>query len=197
MRKLFLLAIICLGNSTQIRAQKRSPFSLSAGISLFVGSKTGSGTTLLPSITVGPGVKFLQAQDFSIALDVPVTAGWNFKHGTYFGIDVPAMINFQFGSAAGNNENAKFGIIAGAGAGYTNFANYHEITTTPILTTSITAHTEFWGYRLKLGASFKPDAESSFVPSVVLNFGKSINGNGGYVFGISLLAIMMNGGVEK
>lgn len=144
MRKLIILTGICALFTCNIIAQKKSALNLNAGVSLFAGWKYNSGTTLLPSLTLSPGLKFLQAKDFTMVLDLPITAGWNFKDGTYFGIDVPLMLNFHFGSAAANNDNAKFGIVTGAGLGYTNFANYQEIISSPINTNSLTTHTEFW-----------------------------------------------------
>lgn len=193
-KKLIILTGICSFLTYNIIAQKKSPFDFNAGVSLFAGWEHNSGTTFLPSFTISPGLKFFQAKDFTMVLDLPVTAGWNFKHGTYFGIDVPVMLNFHFGSAAANNDYAKFGIVAGAGMGYTNFANYEEIITPLGITNSLTAHTEFWGYRFKLGVSFKAEPKNSLVPSLVINYGKSINGNSGNILGLSLLLIFMNNG---
>lgn len=196
MRKLIILASICVLMTGNILAQEKSPFNINAGISLFAGWKHNSGTTFLPAITLSPGLKFIQAKDFTMVLDLPVTAGWNFKHGTYFGIDAPLMLNFHFGSAAANNDKSKFGIVTGAGIGYTNFANYEEIISYTGNTHSLTAHTEFWGYRFKLGVSLKAEPENSVVPSVVINYGRSINVNGGNVLGLSLLPIFMNDEVK-
>ena len=133
---------------------------------------------LLPSFTVGPGLKFLQAKDFAMLLNLPCTVGWNLKKGTYFGISVPVMLNFNFGSAAGNNENAKFGIGLGAGAGYTNIVNYYEESLNK------RAHTEFWGYHFIVAVSFKPDKDDKIVPSLLFSFGKSFIPDGGYVAGV-------------
>ena len=191
MKKFIFLYVFSLLIAIFGTAQKRSVFNFSGGLSLLAGWKNNEGNTLLPSITLSPGIKFIQSKNFALVVDLPVTAGWNFKKGTYFGIDVPLMLNLNFGSAAANNDSARFGILIGAGLGYTNLANYEVVNTSPITQTHITGHTEFWGYRFKLGASFNARKNNGNAPAIVFNFGKSINSNQGYLAGISLL-LMLN-----
>ena len=181
MKKIILLLTFCSLLQPVSFAQKAVTGYLEGGLSLHAAWKDGSTGAYLPSFTLGPGVKFIGKGDVSIILDIPCSAGWNLKKGTYFGIHVPLMLNFQFGSASANKGNSKFGFILGAGAGYTNIANYYEYSSTQ------RAHKEFWGYHLRAGLSFDRSDESFSGPMLVFNFGKSISPGNGYIAGISLL----------
>ena len=181
MKKLFLLPVTCLLLSLPVLSQKAVTGYLEGGISLYAAWKDGSKAAYLPSFTVGPGVKFLNTNSFSIVLNIPCTVGWNLDKGTYFGINVPAMLSLNLGSASGNDPNSKYGFVIGAGAGYTNIVNYYEDSQQK------RAHKEFWGYQLRAGISFDKAGSGINGPMILFNFGKSITTGRGYVAGLSLL----------
>ena len=181
MKKLFLLPVACLFLSLSVLSQKPVTGYLEGGLSIYAAWKDGSKAAFLPSFTIGPGIKFLNTNSFSIVLNVPCTVGWNLDKGTYFGINVPAMLSLNMGSASGNDNSSKFGFMIGAGAGYTNIVNYYEYSQEK------RAHKEFWGYQLRAGISFDKADSGISGPMILFNFGKSITSGRGYVAGLSLL----------
>ncbi len=188
MQKTSLLITVLLVFHLTALPQKAVTGNLEGGLSIFAAWKDGSKAAFLPSITIGPGIKFLKTGSFSILLNIPVTVGWNLNKGTYFGINAPLMLNLKMGSASGNDNSSKFGFIIGAGAGYTNIANYYEGSGNK------RAHKEFWGYQLRAGINLGRSEMGINGPAIVFNFGKSITSGNGYVAGLSL---MINGDMGK
>ena len=181
MKGIFLIPGIFLLFCYQAISQKAVSGNLEAGLSIYGAWKDGSKAAFLPSVTLGPGVKFINSGSVSILLSVPCTVGWNLNKGTYFGINAPAMLSLQFGSASGKDKDSKLGFIVGAGAGYTNIVNYHETSGEK------RAHKEFWGYLFRAGFSFGKIEDGIAGPLLVFNFGKSITTGNGYVAGLNLL----------
>ncbi len=184
MKKIFLLFFFCLSACTNLFPQKRSVGYLNAGAALFVPWNYHSDAVFFPAFTLTPGIKFFQDKDFAVVLNFPLSAGLTYKSDAFAGIDLPAMLILNIGSAAGNNANARFGFIIGAGAAYTNVVNHYDDLQSKKI------HTEFWGYRFNLGVSFKYDRD--IVPSIICTYGKSITPNNGSIVGIGLQLIMIN-----
>lgn len=188
MQKIFLLIAVLLVLHLRALPQKAVTGNLEGGLSIYAAWKDGSKAAFLPSFTIGPGIKFLKTNSFSILLNIPCTVGWNLNKGTYFGINAPLMLNLKMGSASGNDNSSKFGFIIGVGAGYTNIANYYEDSGNK------RAQKEFWGYQLRAGINLGKSEMGINGPSIVFNFGKSIISGNGYVAGLSL---MVNSDLNK
>ncbi len=104
-------------------AQKIGFFS--GGVSLLCGwDKNSDNATVLPSITVAPGIKFIQKGDFTVMAQLPLSFGLSFQNDenskiiTYAGLDLPITCNFLFGAGFNNQSKAKSGFLIGAGVGY-------------------------------------------------------------------------------
>ena len=186
MKKIFLYCMLLSLEGTSVSAQKKSPgFGagyINMGCAFFVPSSYNNDPVIFPAFTFTPGVKFLQDRDFAIVLNFPLSAGLTFKSDAFAGIDLPAMLNLHFGSAAGNNPDTKFGFIFGAGVAYMNVVNNYDNAHNE------KQHTEFWGYRFNAGVTFKES--SSIVPAIICSYGKSITKNVGSMVGIGLQLIV-------
>ncbi len=182
MKKIFLLLILCCTISIQTFSQKNSIFYLNAGVGLFAPWNYHNDAVFFPAFTLTPGVKFYQEKDFAIILNFPISGGVTYKSDAFIGIDLPAMLSLNFGSAAGNNKESKLGFVVAAGAGYLNVVNDYD------KQINKRNHIEFWGYRFNAGVSFKN--ESGIIPSIIISYGKSISSHNGNVVGIGLQLII-------
>ncbi|HAO47735.1 MAG TPA: hypothetical protein DCQ97_12460, partial [Chitinophagaceae bacterium] len=179
-QKLVLITVFSVASFFTARSQKTVGANLEGGISIFGAWKDNSKVAWLPSITIGPGIKFFKTSSFSLLLNLPVTVGWNLDKGTFFGINAPLMLSLRLGAASGNGDHSRFGFIIGAGAGYTNIVNYYENSNDK------RAHKEFWGYQLQAGLCFGKD-QGVVGPILMFHAGKSITTGSGYIAGLSLL----------
>jgi len=122
MKKIVYL-LACLAAMQTATAQK--PGFFSGGVSLLCGwDKNSENTTILPSITLSPGIKFIQKGDFTVMAQVPLSFGLSFQNDenskliTYAGLDLPLTCNLLFGSGFNNQSKAKAGFLIGGGLGY-------------------------------------------------------------------------------
>ena len=180
---LILLLLISLVNKKVFPQQ--SNFYFNVGGSLFFPWNHYSDVAIFPAITLTPGLRMIQNKNFAFVLSFPLSLGGTFKTDTYLGIDLPAMFSLNFGSAAGNNDDNKFGIILGAGAAYIDVVNFYNSDNFEKV------HTQFWGYRFNAGVSFKSD-ENGSAPAIVFSFGRSVNGRDAYTVGIGIHYILSN-----
>jgi len=180
---LILLLMICLVDKKVFPQQ--SHFYFNAGASLFLPGNRQSEVAIFPAITLTPGLRLIQTKDFALVLGFPLSAGGTFKTDTYLGIDLPVMLSLHFGSAAGNNDHSKFGIIIGAGAAYIDVLNFYD----NLYFEKV--HTQFWGQRFNAGISFKTDKDGG-VPAMVFSFGRSVNGRDAYMAGIGIHYVLSN-----
>ena len=90
------------------------------GLSLLVGgAKTSDELTLLPALTLAPGIRIIKTKEFSITTDFPISVGVsNDDNDFFFGIDAPATLNLNFGFGSSKRSTSKFGLSLGAGVGY-------------------------------------------------------------------------------
>lgn len=184
MKKLLMLLLVTgLGNKYVFSQQTH--FYANVGASVFFPWDYHSDVAVFPGITLTPGLRLIESKSFALVLNFPLTLGGTSKTDTYLGIDLPAMLNLHFGSAA-NNENSKFGLILGAGAAYINVVNFYNNVASEKI------HTEFWGYRFNAGISLKADKQDGDVPAIIFSFGRSINGKDAYVAGVAIHLILFN-----
>ncbi len=146
---------------------------------------------LFPAINLTPGLRILQGRDFAMALTLPISAGYssdNYYHTGYFGLDVPAMLEFNFGAAAGNSATSGLGFMLGAGAGYQIAGSYDNSSFDDEYRPG---DMDFWGYRLNFGVSFGKDSTGDRT-MVVANFGKSFTPDRKYTVSIGFYMILGN-----
>jgi hypothetical protein len=180
-RALVFISLAVLSYSTAF-SQKRNLFYCAGGGAIFAPWSYQEKAIFFPCFSLSPGIKFLQDKDFAMVLNFPISAGVTYKSDAFAGFDLPAMLNFHFGSAAGNNKDADMGIVLGAGASYLNVVHHYDETE------HTKRHTEFWGYRFNLGLSFESDGE---VPMIMFSYGRSISPNKGGMIGIGLQIIFL------
>jgi len=87
-------------------------------------------TTYTPTLSFNSGVYYprynlLDSRDNNLSIGSPIALGFSFYASTSsgtstsFGLDLPAMIDFNFGHASTERSKAGFGGFVGAGFGYT------------------------------------------------------------------------------
>jgi len=185
-KKNFLLFTVCLLPAIDLPAQSQAGY-IDAGLSLIIPWNYQSRAATFPAITVTPGIKMVQGKNFAAILSAPLSIGWRFKDHGYLGIDLPVMFNLHVGSAAGNNRGSRWGFVLGAGAGYINVVNYYDELI------SVNRHAEFWGYRFRLGVSFKTDEEGTedlAIPVLFITYGKGISNGRDNMIGIGIHVII-------
>ena len=182
MKKISILFIGLFLTGIPVFSQKRSVGYVNAGAALFAPWNYHADAAFFPAFTLTPGIKFLQDSSFALILNFPISAGLTYKSDAFAGIDLPAMLSVNIGSASGNAAHAKFGIVLAGGVAYMNVVNHYDDNLKKKI------HTEFWGYRLNAGVSFKQD--SGVIPSVICSYGSSISRHRGSVIGIGLQLIV-------
>jgi len=184
-KKALVFLVIYLAGNGNAYAQRAVGF-FDVGFSLFTPWDDADNVAILPSITLIPGLWLFHDKKVSLSLSVPVSFGGTFKSDAFLGMDAPVMLSFGFGSATVMNNTAKFGIILGAGAGYTNVVNNYESDPSEKI------QVEFFGYRLHAGVSFKGDKDNSVIPALVLSFGKPFTNTSAYIFGFGVHLLIGN-----
>jgi hypothetical protein len=147
---------------------------------------------LIPAFNLTPGLRIIQGTDFAIVITLPVSIGYssdNYYHTGYFGLDVPAMLEFNFGAATGNSATSGVGFMLGAGAGYQAVGSYDN---SSFNDEDQFSDMDFWGYRLSFGASFGKDPTGDR-NMIVANFGQSLTQDRKYTISIGIYLILGNG----
>jgi hypothetical protein len=126
-----------------------------------------------------------------MVLTLPMSIGYssdNYYHTGYFGLDVPAMLEFNFGAAAGNSATSGVGFMLGAGAGYQAVGSYNNSTFDD---EDRSSDMDFWGYRLNFGISLgkDPTGDRSMIAA---SFGKSFTRDKKYTISIGVCMILGN-----
>jgi hypothetical protein len=145
----------------------------------------------IPAFNLTPGLRIVQGSDFAMVLTMPITVGYssdNYYHTGYAGLDVPVMLEFNFGAATGNSATSGVGFMIGAGAGYQDVGTYDN---------SISDYgtqksdMDFWGYRLSFGISFGKDPTGDRT-MITTSFGRSFTLDKKYTFSIGAYIILGN-----
>lgn len=174
MKKNGTLLILIFSMGSLAIAQKPSSVGyFRAGLNLtFAAPQKGSELFVMPALNITPGLRMIQGQDFALVLTLPVSVGISsddYAHVTYLAVDLPAMLEFNFGPATGNSASGQPGFMVGAGAGYLIAGQYGDNTNDEIYGTR---QLDFWGWRLSCGASFGKDTNGSRV-MIAVNYGRN------------------------
>lgn len=192
-----LLTLVCLTVSACAFAQSESKLLyVRAGLSLLVAeNKPGSDLIFFPGFTLAPGMRLMNGDNFALSLSAPLSLGFSGRNVSYFGFDAPIMFDISLGSAAGNPDDSKFGVIMGAGLAYL----YAENVSTDSYGTQRFSSADFTGPRFQLGFSFKKEPDNT-APMVLFSYGRSWTSTGkgfgrgsfgdGHVWGVSIQLVM-------
>jgi len=129
MKKTLLLAAFCLAGLKSTFAQH---FTHGLGAGIFVeDSKT---TSARPSFafSYSPRFSFLENENSSVSVGIPLSVGFSGSYNAYYNsydgyyednslgymINVPVMINFNFGAGSFKGNKSKWGFFVGAGYGF-------------------------------------------------------------------------------
>ena len=165
-------------------------FRLGANLN-FASPEKGSDLFVMPALNVTPGLRMIQGQDFALVLTMPVSVGISsddYAHVTYLAVDLPAMLEFNFGPATGNSASGQPGFMIGAGAGYLIAGQYADTNDDPENTTR---QLDFWGWRLSFGVSFGKDPDGTRV-LLAANYGRNFTVDKKSMISIGLYFIMGN-----
>ena len=133
----------------------------------------------------------IQGQDFALVLTLPVSVGVSsddYAHVSYLAVDLPAMLEFNFGPATGNSASGQPGFMVGAGAGYLIAGQYGDNTNDEIYGTR---QLDFWGWRLSCGVSFGKETDGSRV-MIAANYGRNFTVDKKSMVSLGLYLIMGN-----
>lgn len=171
-------------------AQKKGTFYGRFGGNIFFSGSKEKGPFFFPAISFAPGIRIAQSKDFALVLAAPISVGASIRssNSSYLGIDAPATLEFNFGSAAGNNEKSRVGLMIGAGAGYHYAGNYAETYNDPY---SDFRHFDFWGYRLESGITFGKGGNGSQI-MILFNYGRGFSSEKRTMIGAGLVFTMGN-----
>jgi hypothetical protein len=127
----------------------------------------------MPSLNLTPGLRIAQGTDFALAVTMPISWGkatndfW-ISYSEY-GVDLPLMVEFDFGSATGNSRTNRAGFTVGAGIGWLYMGEFPYIDSQNIARTE---SLQILGYRFNMGYSFGKDPTGDRT-MIMMNFGGS------------------------
>jgi hypothetical protein len=120
-------------------------FMHGAGFSIFVSSASGGETTPTGGITYSPRFNFIENDEMSVSVGVPITAGFSGSYNSRgYGesnslsamLNIPVMVNLNMGCGSTHESESRFGYFVGAGFGYhygtLNYSDYYEDYSTSI-----------------------------------------------------------------
>jgi hypothetical protein len=195
--KRFILLLLLIAGILQMSAlgqNDRSRVYARAGGNITFASFNGNNGPLMymPSLNITPGLRVIQGTDFSLALTMPISFGkatndfWT-SYSEY-GIDLPVMVEFDFGAATGNSKTSGNGVTVGAGIGWLYMGEYTYIDNQNIARTQ---SLEILGYRLNFGYSFGKDPTGSRT-MVMATFGGTPMNQTKYTFSIGIYLVVGN-----
>jgi hypothetical protein len=194
MQKGFLLFLICLVLSTRLCAQtitesaprpsdssglKNQLGYLRLGLSFLVPFNQQSNPVIFPAITVAPGIRIMQTKDFILSLSVPLSVMGTFKYDYLLGIDLPFMLDFNLGAAAGNDQKSTVGFILGAGYAYIDAVNNYNGEE------GVYKRADFWGCRFQFGMDIGKEDSQNDRDIIMLSFGRGFTNSRLWMIGLS------------
>lgn len=159
--------------------RKRQVFYFRVGVSLLFPVNQQSDPVIFPSITLVPGIRIIEENNFIVSLSAPISVYGTVKSDFVMGIDCPLMLDFSFGAAAANNRKSTVGIVAGAGMAYINAANYYDN-----ISGNMT-RADFWGYRFQFGIDVGKDNGENDRDIIFLTYGRGLTDRRNWMVGIS------------
>jgi hypothetical protein len=145
----------------------------------------------MPALNVTPGLRMIQGQDFALVLTMPVSVGISsddYANVSYLALDLPVMLEFNFGPATGNSASGHPGVMIGAGAGYLIAGQYGDASNDAIYGTR---QMDFWGWRLSFGMSFGKDPDGTRI-MLAANYGRNFTADQKSMASLGLYFIMGN-----
>jgi hypothetical protein len=172
---LLIYIITVISYKSAIGQNNLSRGYMRGGVSLTFASFNGNAgpVMFMPSLNLTPGLRIIQGTDFALTVTMPITVGkaTNDFWLTYseYGIDLPVMVELNFGAATANSKTSGNGITLGAGIGWLYMGEYQTIDDqNNIHNQSL----EILGYRMNLGYSFGKDPSGSRT-MVMITYGGS------------------------
>ena len=150
MKHVFAFMIFIVASSSLIA---QNPAFITGGLSVLGGrDQTSEEATILPSLTLMPGIKFFDKGDFCLLVAAPISIGVSDNDGDYYlGMDLPLTLNMNVGYGFTDHSHNRAGFFAGGGLAYHN--SYNESYDWNGLVT--TNHLRFTGYLIQTGVTFR------------------------------------------
>lgn len=107
-------------------------FTHGVGFDIFVTTEKNGNAAAAEGFTYNPRFNFLENEDFSLSVGVPLTIGFSGSYSTsydsYYGsttnntlgfmAHIPLIVNFNFGAGSSPDNEQRFGFFVGGGLGY-------------------------------------------------------------------------------
>jgi hypothetical protein len=195
MRKVICLLLFCSGVLTGVFAQNQSDTALKAadglktkkglayfrgGISFLLPFTQQGNPVVFPGVTIAPGLRLIQNDQFIMSLSVPITAWGTFKYDYLLGIDIPFMLDFTIGSATGENQKNSSGFVVGIGYAYMDAVNNYDSGE------GIYKRSEFWGWRVQVGIDIGKENAENDRDILFLSYGRSLADRRFWMVGIGV-----------
>jgi hypothetical protein len=120
--KRFLLAIILFISVTQGYSQR---FINGAGICVFYTGGAGFSSFVTGGLSYSPRVNVYETDNSSVSLGLPISIGLSYASNSSSGtasasalVDVPFVVNYNFGRGSTRQNESRLGFFAGGGFGY-------------------------------------------------------------------------------
>lgn len=138
MKRLFLFVAACI---ISVNAFSQS-FQHGLGISVFFDNMVPDKISAIAAVTYSPRYNFHETENISVSLGIPLSIGFmDAGDGDYdaitgeeeisdingFTLDVPVMVNFNFGAGASRMNKGHYGGFIGAGYAY-HYASSRDYT---------------------------------------------------------------------
>lgn len=177
MKRLLVLAVISLSCTHFALAQR---FKQGVGTLIAVETAAYMDTKANFGITYSPALFFAEQGNTSFSAGIPVSVGFNEGYSSddyingYYGstsigwmVDVPVILNFNYGAGARKGGHQRWGFFVGGGYGYHlstdnyyfNYDNNGDYKTTSNSTLGITGNA---GFRIGMGRHHRHNLEVKF-----------------------------------
>ena len=114
-------------------------FTHGVGFDIFVTTAQNGNAAVGEGFTYNPRFNFIENEDFSVSVGVPLTIGFSGSYSTnydsYYGsttdntlgflAHIPVIINFNFGAGSTKDNESRFGFFIGGGLGY-HYGKYNQ-----------------------------------------------------------------------
>ena len=164
--------------------RKRQILYLRLGVSLLFPINRESNPVIFPALTIVPGIRILEENNFIVSLSAPISLMGTFKTDLLLGIDLPLMLDFSFGAATANKNLSTVGFVAGAGMAYIDAVNNYDNTD------GYYKRANFWGYRLQFGIDVGKENVGNDRDILFLTYGRSLTDRRNWMIGISFQVML-------
>lgn len=154
------------------------------GFSVLLPFNQQGNPVIFPGLTLAPGIRVFQTDNFIFSLSVPITTWGTFKYDYLLGIDLPIMIDVNIGAAAAGDQRSGMGYILGIGYAYTDAVNNYDGKE------GIYRRSDFWGLRIEFGIDIGIENNDNDRDILFVNYGRSLADRRFWMVGISLQVMM-------